>query len=104
MSDQAASEIVKRALISPVTAFAMAGGLVSAGVGASVTYLSLQNSMERLADKVIVLEVKDRDRDAGIRQLTTDLNQRVGGIEKSIAGIETSVRFLADAQRRRNNE
>ena len=101
MSDEAASRIVRQALVSPVTAFAMLGGLLAAGAGAGITYMSLQSSIDRLAERVVLLDARDTRREQDVGNIRNDLSARMGGIEKSIAGIETSLRYLAEAQRRR---
>lgn len=104
MNDDAASKIVRQALISPVTAAAMMGGLVAAGAGAATTYLSLRGSMDRLADRVVAIEVKETTRDQDAKRLSDGINLRMGAMEKSLVGIEVSLRYLTEEKRRRPKE
>lgn len=104
MTDEAASKIVRQAIVSPITAAAMMGGLVAAGAGAATTYLSLRGSMDRLADRVVAIEAKETARDQDTRRLSEGINLRMGAMEKSLAGIEVSLRYLTEEKRRRPND
>lgn len=101
MSDQEAAKIVRQGLASPVTAFGIIAAIVAATATATGFYWSVNNNLAELTKKVAALEASDTKRD---KEMTDAVAQFRGDLQKmqiSITSVETSLRFLVEAQRRR---
>lgn len=104
MSDQEAAKFVKQGLTAPITAFTIIAAIVGATVTATAFYISVNSQLAALSSKVISLEASDKTRDAEMAKIANELRADMQKVQISITGIETSLRFLVEAQRRRPSD
>lgn len=105
-------KIVKRGLAaSPLGLVAFVTTILMAGVIGGMTYRDIMNEMGTMRREIESLKITDKVRDEQITKAVstiqtelTSFRAETASMRSQITEVQTSIRFLVEAQRRRPND